>query len=81
MKKHDRDNLKFLMTCPEDDFDSWMNEASDDDVSYALELIRQAKSELMVEEMELHETAIMFDDDVVDAKQIIDRIKNDVGKI
>jgi len=80
MKKYDRDNLKYLMTCTEKDFDSWMNEASDDDVSYALELIRQAKSELLVEEMELHETAIMFEDDVTDAKQLIERIKN-VGKI
>jgi len=80
MKKYDRDNLKFLMTCPEKDFDSWMNEATSDDVSYALELIRQAKSELLVEEMELHETAIMFDDDMTDAKQLLERIKN-VGKI
>lgn len=80
MKKYDRDNLKFIMTCSEKDFDAWMNEATNDDVEYAMELIRQAKSELLIEEMELHETAIMFDDDVVDAKQILERIKN-VGKI
>lgn len=80
MKKHDRDNLKFIMTCSEKDFDSWMNEATNDDVEYAMELIRQAKTELMIEEMELHETAIMFEDDVMDAKQILERIKN-VGKL
>ena len=53
-----------------------MEEASDDDIEYALEIIRKSKSELMVEQMELQELAIMDEGDIVEAKYLLDRIKN-----
>jgi len=78
MKKHDRDNLNFLMKCPEVEFDKWMENASDDDVKYALDLIKEAKSQLLLEEIELRECSESYD--FTEAKLLIERIKN-VGKI
>lgn len=78
MKKYDRDNLNFLMKCTEKDFDEWMDEASNDEVEYAMELIRQAKSELIIEEIELQDLTVKFEDDMDDAKQILKRIKKNV---
>ena len=75
MTKTDRNNFNYLMNCSPEKFDEWIQEASNDDVDYALELFRFAKLELMVEQMELQEMAIMFEDDTIEAKQIIDRIK------
>lgn len=78
MNKHDKDNLKFLMTCPQSEFEKWMDEASQDDIDYAVELIRKAKAELMLEEMALRE--VSESEDFTEAKALIERIKN-VGKI
>lgn len=49
-----------------------------DDIDYALEIIRKSKSELMVEQMELQELAVMDESDICEAKHILNRIK-DVG--
>jgi hypothetical protein len=76
MNEHDKNNLKFILKCSNKDFDAWMEEASADDISYALQLIHTSKAELMVEQMELQDTAIMYEDDIVEAKHILDRIKN-----
>ena len=78
MNEHDKKNLEFLMKAPQKDFEKWMEEASMDDIEYALEIIRKSKSELMVEQMELQELAIMDEDDIVEAKHLLNRIK-DVG--
>jgi hypothetical protein len=72
MNKWDRDNLDFIMNTTNEGFDEWMDQADNDDVAYALELIRMAKAELMIQEME-------FTDDVsnfTEASQLIERIKN-----
>jgi hypothetical protein len=72
MNKWDRDNLDFIMNTTNEGFDEWLDQADNDDVAYALELIRMAKAELMIQEME-------FTDDVsnfAEASQLIERIKN-----
>lgn len=78
MKKKDRDNLKFLMSCSNEKFDEWMENATPDDIDYALEIIRLAKSELILEQMELQE--VSETDEFTEAMNIINGIKN-VGKI
>jgi hypothetical protein len=53
MNSWDRENLHFILDSDEatlDDFYSW---ATEDDLTYALELVRTAMSELMVQEAEL----------------------------
>ena len=72
MKKRDRDNLKFLMTIDERTFDDWMNQADDDDLEYALQLIKIAKIELLIKQLDLIDDV----EDFSDAKEVIKRIKN-----
>jgi hypothetical protein len=53
MNDWDRNNLHFILDSDEatlDDFYSW---ATEDDLTYALELVRTAMSELIVQEAEL----------------------------
>jgi len=75
MNEWDRDNLNFIMNISEDGFDEWLDQADDDDVDYALSLIRIAKSELLVEELNIMDDV----EDTAVAKAILDRIRN--GKI
>lgn len=77
MNQHDRDNLNFLMNCSQDKFDEWMDNATPDDVDYALELFQKAKSETILLQHELLDNVEM---NLVQANELINRIKN-VGKI
>lgn len=72
MNEWDKDNLEFIMNTTDESFDEWLDQADNDDIAYALELIRMAKAELMIQEME-------FTDDIsnfAEASQLIERIKN-----
>lgn len=72
MNEWDRDNLDFIMKANDSEFIEWLNQADDDDVEYALNLIRQAKLELNEQVVEL------FDDvyDYTEANELIDKVKN-----
>lgn len=72
MNEWDRDNLEFIMNTSSKEFDEWLFQASDADVNYALELIRMAKTELMVQEMEFTDNVSNFNE----ANKLIQRIKN-----
>lgn len=53
MNDWDRSNLHFILDSDKatlDDFYSW---ATEDDLKYALDLVRTAKAELLVQELEL----------------------------
>lgn len=73
MNKHDRDNLKFLMTISPETFSDWLDQASKDDIDYALEIIKQHKTELIMYALSVSDLNV---DDVSDAKKVIDRVKN-----
>ena len=77
MNKEDSANLGFLMGLPEEEFDRWMNSASGKDIDYALELIRLARSESIIQEFELLDS---IDGDLTEAKNIIHSIKMMIGK-
>jgi hypothetical protein len=72
MNEWDKDNLNFIMNASEEGFDEWLEQADNDDIDYALELIRMAKAELMVQEMEMTDTVSNF----TEANQLIERIKS-----
>lgn len=72
MNEWDKDNLEFIMNTTNESFDEWLDQADNDDIAYALELIRMAKAELMVQEMEFTDEISNFSE----ASQLIDRIKN-----
>jgi allophanate hydrolase subunit 1 len=79
MNFRDKNNLEFLMGISNEEFDDWLEVASNDDVDYALELIRKSKTEKMVEIIELQDLMAQYEDDMTDAKMILERIQN-VGK-
>jgi hypothetical protein len=53
MNDWDRDNLNFLLTIDSETFEDWLDQADEDDIDYAIELLRAAKSELIVQQMEV----------------------------
>lgn len=76
MNSRDRTNLDFLLNIPAEEFHDWLDAASDDDVDYALELIRKSKAEKILECIELEEVMYSYEDDMVEANKVIQRIKN-----
>jgi len=72
MNEWDRDNLQFILNTTDESFEDWLDQADNDDVEYALSLIRMAKAELLTQEHELLDDV----DDVSDANLLIDRIRN-----
>ena len=52
MNAYDRNNLQFIMSLDETQFDEWYSSIPQDDVDYALELFEQARTEL---ELKVHE--------------------------
>jgi hypothetical protein len=58
MNSWDKDNLKFIMGISGEAFDAWLNQADDDDIDYALELVQRARTELTVKAMEIIDEAI-----------------------
>ena len=75
MNDWDRDNLHFILNTTDESFEDWLDQADNDDVEYALSLIRTAKAELLTQEYELLDEV----NDMSDANLLIDRIRN-VGK-
>ena len=53
MNEWDRDNLNFIMSCSNEEFQAWFEQATDDDITYALELIKQSRCELLEQEFEV----------------------------
>jgi len=72
MNEWDRDNLQFILNTTDESFEEWLDQADNDDVEYALSLIRTAKAELLTQEHELLDEV----NDVSDANLLIDRIRN-----
>ena len=69
MNEWDRNNLHFILDSDEDmleDFYSW---ATEDDLAYALSLVRQAKTELLIQEADILDEILTnaTADDVADA--------------
>ena len=73
MNDWDRNNLHFILDSDEatlEDFYSW---ATEDDLAYALSLVRQAKTELLVQEAEILDELLTdaTADDVLDACNVL----------
>jgi hypothetical protein len=72
MNEWDRDNLQFILNTTDESFEDWLDQADNDDVEYALSLIRIAKAELLTQEYELLDEV----NDMSEANLLIDRIRN-----
>jgi hypothetical protein len=75
MNDWDRDNLHFILNTTDESFEEWLDQAENDDIDYALGLIRTAKAELLTQEHEMLDNV----SDTAEANLLIDRIRN-VGK-
>jgi hypothetical protein len=73
MRKQDRNNLDFIINSTEEEFDQWMEQASDDDIQYALELIAIGKTETIIQEYELFDGV----EDLSIAKIVLNRFKKE----
>jgi hypothetical protein len=71
MNDWDRDNLHFILNSTDDSFEHWLDQADNDDIDYALKLIRIAKCELIEQEHDLLNEV----DDVTEAKELIDKFR------
>lgn len=75
MNSRDRLNLDFILNTDSKQFDEWIETVGADDIDYALELIRRAKVEKTMEMIELQDLMAEYEDEMDDAKHIINRIK------
>lgn len=72
MNSKDRENLHFLLNISQEIFDDWIESVDCEDIEYALELVREAKLEIIERQI----ARIDEVSDTTEAKIIIDRIKN-----
>ena len=53
MNDFDRENVNFLLNASKEDMEDWYLHATEDDYNYALQIIRAARTELEMQELEL----------------------------
>ena len=58
MNDFDRENVNFLLTASKADMEEWHRYATDDDYTYALEILRAARSELELQELALLDSEV-----------------------
>jgi hypothetical protein len=76
MNKHDRDNLRFLLTIDEQSFQDFLEQSNDDDIDYAIELIQTHRAELMVRQLAMEELVDQeMGLDLSDAQLILTRFR------
>jgi hypothetical protein len=68
MNEFDKDNLDFFLKTNQAEFEEWMEQANDQELQYAMQLIRQSRRELVEQELALI-------DSVNDTKQASDILK------
>lgn len=69
MNPYDLNNLSYIMSLNNEQFDEWMLSISDDDVNYAIEIIQARRAELIEKEHELLEDML----DVTEAQSILSK--------
>jgi hypothetical protein len=69
MNDFDRDNLEFFLHGDEKEFEEWMEQASSEDLDYALKLIRIAKAEVLQQHYDFIDNVPFLDD----AKELLKR--------
>ena len=55
MNSHDKKNLDFLMYASPETIRDWYEHVSEDDIQYALELIRTARLEMSLQESDIED--------------------------
>ncbi len=68
MNDHDRNNLNFILSLDESGFDKWTSTLTEDDIDYAIELLKTARTEVMLQ-------AASLSDDVKDTHEAMNVLK------
>ena len=67
MNNWDQNNLNFILGLNEDEFEDWYATLSDDDMDYAMELLKTARTEIAMELASLNDDI----EDVSDAANVL----------
>ena len=73
MNNFDRENVNFLLTASKADMDEWYRYATEDDYTYALEILRAARSELEIQELELLDSEVAEASDLLEARSVLSK--------
>jgi Mg/Co/Ni transporter MgtE len=73
MNDWDKDNLNFLMTISPELLKDFLQVMDADDVAYAMELLRTAKAEILVESMEYEESYNQHDEEFLEASAVLNK--------
>ena len=73
MNEWDRNNLHFILDSDEETLEDFYSWATEDDLAYALSLVREAKTELLVQEAEILDELLTAAtaDDVLEASAML----------
>ena len=73
MNEWDRNNLHFILDSDEETLEDFYSWATEDDLAYALSLVRQAKTELLIQEADILDEILTnaTADDVADANAML----------
>lgn len=61
MNEHDRSNYDYIMRLSDEEFADWMDQASDDDLEYAQELIRIRRVEILEQTLDFEDKLASLD--------------------
>lgn len=67
MNDWDKNNLQFILSLNEDQFEDWYAALDEDDIVYAMELLKTARTEVNMQLVSLHDDI----EDVTDAATIL----------
>lgn len=73
MNDFDRENVNFLLNASKEDMEDWHRYATEDDYTYALEILRAARTELELQELELLDSEIAECGYVDDAQAVLSK--------
>jgi len=73
MNDHDRNNLNYILSLNEGEFEFWLVDLSEDDQLYALDLIRRARLEMLEQEAELLNE--LTEEDLTLANQVLAKFR------
>ena len=73
MNDFDRENVNFLLTASKADMEEWHRYATEDDYTYALEILRAARSELELQELALLDSEVEEASDLEEAQAVLSK--------
>lgn len=75
MNDWDQNNLNFLLSLTQDEFEQFMNDSSDDDLAYALELVQREKSTVLNKMEELIDIVANDNMDLTEAQSVLAKFR------